>query len=122
MKKKAILLGLIILVLLVLCVPFLYASQLSVEVLSPSFANLCGAYPKNVTVTAINIKNIGNQTLENVTAMLLTEPKQGLSIPNSSIMLGTLTANATAINPSWQVQCTEKPGTHTLYLGFSNGI
>src|SRR3989338_6649324 len=115
--KKAILLGL---VMVVLCIPLLYASQLSVEALSPSSANLCGVYPKNLSVTAINIKNTGNQTLENVTVTLSADPNNGLSIPNSIIQLGTLAPNASSTNPSWSVQCTDKPGTYTLYIGFSN--
>ncbi len=104
----------------VLCIPLFYASHFSVEALSPSSANLCGIYPKNVSVTALNIKNTENQTLENVTVTLLAAPNNALSIPNSVIQLGTLAPNASSANPSWLVQCTDKPGTYTLYLGFSN--
>ena len=117
MAKTAIMLSLAI---FILGIPSLYANQLSVDALSPSSINLCGMYPQNVSVTAINIKNNGNQTLENITATLLADPSNGLSIVNSSLQLGTLAPNASSFNPSWQVQCADKPGMYTLYLGFSN--
>ncbi len=102
-------------------VPLLYANLLSVESISPSSANLCGVYPKNVTLTALNVKNTGNQTLENVTATLLVEQNNaGVSAQNPSVFLGTIASNTSSINPSWLVQCTDKPGTYIIYVGFSN--
>ncbi len=108
-------------VMLFVYMPFLHASLLSVETLSPSSANLCGTYLQNVTITAQNIQNAGNQTIENVTATLISEPNTGgVSIVESSLYLGSITPGILSINPSWQVQCTDPPGIYTLHVNFSN--
>ena len=110
----------LLLVVFLLCMPLLDA-DLSVEKLSPSAVNLCGIYPQNVTITAQNIQNTGNQTIENVTAILLSEPSNGgVSIVSSSLYLGSITPGILSVNPSWQVQCNDLPGVYTLHLNFSN--
>ena len=101
--------------------PILYADLLSVETLSPSSVNLCGMYPQNVTITAQNIQNTGNQTIENVTATLISDPNTGgVSIVGPALYLGSITPGILSINPSWQVQCIDPPGVYTLHLDFSN--
>ncbi len=118
--KRGYLLLYLLLVVFLLCMPLLDAN-LSVETLSPSAVNLCGIYPQNVTITAQNIQNTGNQTIENVTAVLLSEPSNGgVSIVSSSLYLGSITPGILSVNPSWQVQCNDLPGVYTLHLNFSN--
>mgnify|MGYP001601134241 CR=1 FL=1 len=96
-----------------------YADLLSVETLSPSSANLCGIYPNNVTITAENIQNNGNQTIENVTATLISEPNNGgLNIISPSLDLGSITPGLLSINLSWQVRCGDAPGEYILYVDF----
>src|SRR3989344_1237990 len=112
-----------VLLISLLFVPLLHASPLSVETLSPSSANLCGAYSQNTTITAQKVQNAGNQTLENVTATLVSEPNGGgISIVGPSLYLGSITPGILSVNPSWQVQCAEQPGVYTLYVNFSNPL
>ena len=107
-------------VLFLLSLPILQASLLSVETLSPSSANLCGIYPQNVTIAAQNIQNAGNQTIENVTAILVSEPNNGgINIIEPSLYLGSITPGILSVNPSWQVQCAD-PGVYTVHVDFSN--
>src|SRR3989344_4138657 len=110
-----------VLMISLLCVPLLHADPLSIETLSPSSANLCGMYPQNVTISAQNVQNTGNQTIENVTATLISEPNDGgISIIGPSLYLGSITPGILSVDPSWQVQCADPPGVYTLYVNFSN--
>src|SRR3989344_4940805 len=121
MKQGRIKQGYLFLVIFLLSMPILHAGLLSVETLSPSSANLCGTYPQDVTITAQNIQNIGNQTIENVTATLISEPNNGgISIIGPSLYLGSITPGILSVDPSWQVQCADPPGIYTLYVNFSN--
>ena len=120
MKQRKTKRGYLLVVLFLLGMPLLDAN-LSVETLSPSAANLCGVYPQNVTITAQNVQNIENQTIENVTAVLFSEPSNGgVSIVGPSLYLGSITPGILSVNPSWQVQCSNVPGVYTLYVNFSN--
>ncbi|MEK6969441.1 MAG: hypothetical protein AABW48_03360 [Nanoarchaeota archaeon] len=122
MKKRPYiwLFGLVILITLALAVNV--RSSLWTETLSPSSANLCGMYEKNLTLTAAGIVNQGNVTLENVTAKLIIEPDNGgLFIVNEMpAMLGDIISlNKALIEPSWEIYCNEKyPGNYTLYVDY----
>ncbi|MDP3698493.1 MAG: hypothetical protein Q8R47_02805 [Nanoarchaeota archaeon] len=106
---------------LVLCIPTIQGSLLSVEAISPFSASLCGIYPHNVTISAQKVQNAGNQTIENVTAILVSEPNNGgISIIGPSLYLGSITPGILSVDPSWQVQCADPPGVYTLYVNFSN--
>src|SRR3989344_3928170 len=111
------------LLLFLLLLPLLPAYPLSFQILSPSSADLCGVNQRNITLTANNIQNTGNQTIEEVTATLISEPNNGgVSIIEPSLYLGSITPGIISVNPTWQVQCTDQPGTYTLYVNFSNPL
>ena len=120
MKRRDLKQSVVFFVLMLLGMPILHAS-LTVETLSPSYANLCGTYSQNISISAQKVQNTGNQTIENVTATLVAEPNNGgISIIGPSLYLGSITPGILSVDPSWQVQCEDLPGIYTLYVNFSN--
>ncbi len=91
--------------------------------LSPSQADLCGTYARNVTFTASTIQNNGTINLTEVKATLLATNSSGIRFLSAQeVSLGTLSANqSSAINPQWTLGCNESfPGITTLYINYTS--
>ncbi|MBN4049141.1 fibronectin type III domain-containing protein [archaeon AH-315-M20] len=108
--------------MLFLVVPVIYAGSIWTGSLSPSSANLCGSYAKNVTLQATNVWNSESVTLTGVNATLITNSSGLTFLTNQTVNLGNIDASSqSSIEPNWTIQCNESfPGNYTLYVNYSS--
>jgi len=118
-------------VLVMLFIIFLTTSQnaqaagsIKTNKLTPSQLDLCGAYQSSANITAEEISNKENITLENVVATIKIIPdKPGISIiTNKTINLGNISNQSNSqINPTWTIKCDiNQTLNYTAYVEYSS--
>ena len=109
-------------IILFFVVPVIYAGSIWTGSLSPSSANLCGSYAKNVTLQATNVWNSESVELTGVNATLIANSSGLTFLTNQTVALGDIDASSqSSIEPNWTIQCDESfPGNYTLYVNYSS--
>jgi hypothetical protein len=102
------------------------SGSIQTSLLSPITADVCGSYPNNITITAMDILNLENVVLTNVNAMLILPSDSSLSFVSSqTVSLGNIPAmGSSSINPSWIIRCNfNNSNSYDIYVDYlsSNG-
>ncbi len=113
--------GVVVLIAILLILLNSYASIISTDNMYPSEVYICGNYPNSTQITAGEIYNKENYTLNNVVATIAANQSGLVYVSGVDVGLGSIAPlSYSSVEPSWIVGCDEgNAGSYLVYVVYS---